>query len=779
MRASVPVRLALRYWRTRWARALLMLAGLLAGLTLLAAVLLVNDSLTRTYAGWARGVSGWADIEISTGTDAGFSGAWLEAVRQTPGVGAAAPVLERRSYLFVGEERLTVSVRGVDPDTEAAFRPFTMLAGRTLEAGDAGVALLSAAAAVDLDAGPGSDVLLLTPTGVEVLRVVGVYNSLGSEAVMGRSLQVPLSQAQALFTGGRDTLSRIDVATDGSAPAPVLAALQDRLGLWAEVRRVSEHAGELVAASRSMRTVLLLAGLLGVMAAAVLISVYIRAMVEERSADLGLLRRLGVAPRTVRTWLGAEVATGLLAAGLPALALSVPVAAQLLRHLPTELLPFAANVAAPRIGASVLPLSMLAVVVAAAALFLLLRSLYLGALRYGARRLSATVESRAWQRLAAHFLRGRLGPAATVAAALALATTGLVGVHGASEANRKELSAWLDGAIHWDMMVAPGPAAEAASVTLPPAAVAELAALPGVEGVSAQRQVGVNSRGRDVTMIALDGFGLDAGNRLSVVHSADLSGSSMWNTLRQHQTVALSVALAERLAVTVGDSLPLMTPAGESDFTVIALVADSSLRADAAYIALDNYAVMWGDNGVDSVLVRLSPGAEAVALAASVGVSHPGGAGKVPLHVTLASTYRADVLAASADTFRAAGLMVLLALLITLVALLAGGATAAWQAEPELRGLRAMGVPRARLAAVFVFNLVLTAGVGVLPGMAAGTLLSRRIALQAPGAGAGTWNWPVDAYASVVLLLVVTVMLAAVLLLGPRSGLSWLRPPRR
>lgn len=779
MRGVVPLKLALRYWQRHWLRALLMLAGLVAGLTVLAGVLLMNDSLNRTYAGWSRGMVGWAEIEVSALTEGSLNGSLIGTVRATPGVGAAAPVLERSSYLFVDQSRLGVSVRGVDPESEELLRPFSIVAGRALEPGDTNSVLLSYAAAVELDAGPGSDVSLLTPEGMDLLRVVGVYHPLADDGVQERVAQIALTQAQALFAGGRNALSRIDVATDGSAVMTVEEALRSSTGSGVVVKRAAAEAGELAQASRGLRNVLLLAGLLSVLAAGVLITVYLRAMVEERSADLGLLRDIGVARTTVRVWLAAEVGAVVALAALPALALAAPVASLMLRHIPSDLLPFAANVAAPRVGVSALPFTVVAWAAAAVVGILLLRLLFVRLFGSVARTLVANDQAAAWLRLSGHFLNKRLGPTATVAAALALTTAGLVGVHGAADTSRRSLEGWLEGAVKWDLMVASGPGTAGAQVSLPHATVAQLAAMPGVESVSAQRQVAVTSRGRSVTMIALNGFGLDAGNRLSVVHSADFTGSSMWWSLQQGQGVALSAPLADRLAVGVGDTLPLMTPEGESVFTVVALVDDASSRSEAAYIALDNYAAVWGDSGVDSIVVRLSPGTAAVALAQEVALDHPERSAKVPLHVTLADAYRADLLTAATDTYRAAGVMVLLALLIALVALLATNLAAAWQAEPELRGLRAMGVPRAKLAAVLLANLVLTAGIGAVPGMLLGTWLSQRLSSSAVGAGQFAWNWPLDAYASVVALLTVTAALAAVLMVAPRLGFSWQRQSRR
>lgn len=779
MRLKVPLTLALRYWRQHWLRALVMFVGLVVGMTLLGGVLLVNDSLARTYAGWQRGVLGYTDIEVRAVSDAGLTEAWLDEIRRAPGVAAAAPVVERRSYLLTDDARLAVNVRGVDPVAEGELRPFGVVAGRALEVGDRRVTMLSHAAALDLNAGPGSDVELLTPSGVETLRVVGVYHPLGDHVVAERVATLPLQESQALFAPGRNSLSRIDVATDGRPVAAVQAALNERLHGQAHVRLTGDDAGALAQASRGLTSLLLLAGLLGVLAAGVLIVVYLRTMLEERARDLRVLHALGVPRAGLHLSLWAEVALGVAAAALPGLVLAAPLARWLLTQLPSDLLPYASSVAAPRLGPSALSLDLAITVFGAAVALLSVRTLLAKLLGSLARAAQSGTGFAPQLRLASHFFAGRVGGAATVGAAIALTTAGLIGVHGASEAQRSALTAWLDGAVNWDLMVASVPGASGANVTLPVSAMEQIAGMPGVEAVSAERQVAVSSDGRSVTMIALDGFGLDAGNRLSVVHSADLSGSSAWFDLRQGQGVALSVPLADRLAVSVGDSIPLSTLDGESSFTVLALVADASSRAEAAYIALDNYAAMWGDSGVDSIQVRVSAGPESVALVETALSEQAQRSVKVPLHVTLAGAYRADLLAAADDTFRAARLMILLGVLMALLALLVSSVVAAWRAEPELAGLRAMGVPRASLLGVLLVNLMVTAAAGALPGMLLGTLLSRRLSLTTLDGAAQSWNWPVDAYGYVLALLALTAVLAALMLASPDPRLNLLRQSRR
>ena len=82
--------LTLGYWRRRPGRVALMLLGVAAGIALLGAVLLVNDALLRTYAGWARGVHGWADVEVRAVADRGFPRALAARLAAVEEIGRAS-----------------------------------------------------------------------------------------------------------------------------------------------------------------------------------------------------------------------------------------------------------------------------------------------------------------------------------------------------------------------------------------------------------------------------------------------------------------------------------------------------------------------------------------------------------------------------------------------------------------------------------------------------------------------------------------------------------------
>lgn len=768
---QVPRMLAVRYWRRRVGRLLLTVAGASAGVLLLLAVLLVNDALERTYLGWARGTVGWSDIEVSSAAQGGLSEGWLQAVRQLPGVGAVAPAIETRSYVFKGEAEASVTVRGVDPVAEEEMRPFSLSAGRGLAPGDAGVVMLSYAAALSLNAGPGSDVGLITPFGLETLRVVGVYHPSGAGTGSPRAALLPLPQAQRLFAYQRDRITRIDVAVQGAAVAEVEDDLRTLLASVATVKQSGSAWADLAAASAGLRAMLLLTGLLGVLAAGLLIFVHVRMMVAERSDDLRLLQHLGVPGGRVRRWLVTEVGVLVVLGAVPAVAAAAPLARAVLANLPGRALPFAATAEAPRLGSSVVSAQAAALLVAAVLLTLAARYLLMTLLGRVAQWAASTAGLTPWLRVGGHLLTRRHGQAGTVAAVLAFTMAGIVGVHGAAEANRTALTRWLDRTVTWDAIVATGSVTSGVSVALPSGTVERLAAVPGVQSVSAERRTEVPSRSGPITMIALTGFGQELGNRFQVLQAADLTGSAMLLRLQEGRGVAVSAPLAARLDLSVGDVLPLATTAGESDFTVVAVVHDAGGTADAAYIGLDEYSSLWGDEGVDSVALRLYPGAEAGSVLDAVSVAHLGTPHQVPLRVTLADAYRRELLAAAADSFRAARFMALLAFVVALVALVNCNLAAAWQAEGQLREFRAMGVSGRALLKVLVVELLLVGTVATTLGMVLGTLLVGRLSSSAALPVGTSWVWPLEAYASVGGLVLVAAGLLA-LLLAARQRVS-------
>lgn len=714
--------LSRQYWRQRLGRALVSLGGIALGVGLMVAVVSVNQAVLRTYDGLAASIEGKSLVEVRAVASSGISSAWVREVESVAGVQAAVPVVEQRSYLFTETHQASVTLRGVDPVTEAVVRPTQRLAGRDLAAGDRDLVVLSAAAAASLGVGVGDAVSLLTTDGVVNLRVIGLEQS--HEAVSpgrDRTAVMSLADAQAAFMLGREVVTRIDVlATEPAQLGDLRQRLNGLFGGVATIRMPADEVRDLVSASRGMRFLLLLSGAMALVAAAFLIATNLFAAVEERGRDLGVLRAVGVPGARAAAWLLFESACLGLFGSLVGAATGAGLTVGLLAELPQELLggvagdasavsvglvlvlgvaagvlvslvaawPLAVRartawvtgeveLAAPvrafghsrtrgrslaRLAATLVVLGVVALLPAGRSLMtrlvatgwsdgqaqalgvtLLVLVLGTGAVRSfpllvnrlgsGVRHLSAPP---LWLRLATDSMRRHSRRSGATAISLMITVTGLVGVYGAADSYRSSVTAWLDASVSWDLLVSSGPAGAGPTTPLPAVSAQVVAAVPGVAAALPERSVTVSSRGRAVPIVAFDAGAEVPSRGLRAEEFAPGRRGRVATALVERQTVALSAALAARLGVEAGDTVPLSTGGGEAEFLVVAVVDDPAADgvgtdAAAAYMDISRFADAWGDHSVDEVVIRLEAGVDhgraAGAVAAAIRTWLGGGAG--------------------------------------------------------------------------------------------------------------------------------------------------------
>lgn len=299
-----------RYWRRRLGRAAASVLGVALGVALVVAVIAVNQAVLRTYAVWVDALSGGRHLEVRAIETSGMPVELLDVVRATPGVAAAGGVVEQRSYLFTETAQSAVVVRGIDSEVLRLTRPVRMSAGRPLEPGDDTGTVLSAATAAELSVGVGENVSLLSADGLLDLHVVGVYDALDvGSLVRDRSALIPLGTAQSAFMNGRDVISQVDVLpAAGSDLVELHRSLSGLVEPLALVRKPSDELQDLSATTKGLRSLLLLAGVMALVAAVFLIGNNLAAGVDERRRDLKVVRALGLSRRVGAAWFLAEAA---------------------------------------------------------------------------------------------------------------------------------------------------------------------------------------------------------------------------------------------------------------------------------------------------------------------------------------------------------------------------------------------------------------------------------------------------------------------------------------
>ena len=301
--------LSFRYWSRRRGRGASTVVSVALGVALIVSVGLVNESVLHSYDTLIEALAGRAQLEVRSLTLQGLDDAWLDRIRRNGGVEAAAPLLERRSFLFAGERKVPLLLRGIDPAVDGAIRPMVVRDGRALEPGDASVILLAEPLSRSLGVGVGDSVDLLTPEGFVGFRVVGTFAGLDPlNAPQSRVAVLPLTALQRDFLQGERRVSQIDVVVSSDYAIERirsgLARLVHDVGF---VQEPHEQAEQVVELTRNVRFMLLLAGAMSLLAAAYLIANNVLATVSERRLDLATLRVLGVGRGRVRRWLLAEV----------------------------------------------------------------------------------------------------------------------------------------------------------------------------------------------------------------------------------------------------------------------------------------------------------------------------------------------------------------------------------------------------------------------------------------------------------------------------------------
>ena len=99
---------------------LLAMLGIAVGVALLFASQVASTSLDSSISELTNSVIGPAKFQLEARDSNGFSERLLAEVRQTPGVRAAVPVLERRIEIIGSRGRENVDLIGVDPRSRAS-----------------------------------------------------------------------------------------------------------------------------------------------------------------------------------------------------------------------------------------------------------------------------------------------------------------------------------------------------------------------------------------------------------------------------------------------------------------------------------------------------------------------------------------------------------------------------------------------------------------------------------------------------------------------------------
>lgn len=305
------------------ARVLVTVLGVALGVAVFVAIRLANVSALASFSDTVDAVAGRANLRLSAGAE-GVDERWFVAARETPGVLAAAPVIElpvaaraggalrageggsmkRRGYAE------TLLVLGVDLFSERSFaRHGSAAADRGADSSGVAGALefLAEPRAVAITRtlarrhglAPGDTLTVLAAGRPEPLVVRRVIEDAGlQQAFGGNVVVIDIAEAQVLFQRlGR--LDRIDLLVPPGSQAAVTDRLAARLPPGIEIGLPQGRTRQVETMVGAFRLNLAALSFVALLTASFLIFNAVSMSVVRRRGELGTLRALGVTRRTV------------------------------------------------------------------------------------------------------------------------------------------------------------------------------------------------------------------------------------------------------------------------------------------------------------------------------------------------------------------------------------------------------------------------------------------------------------------------------------------------
>lgn len=284
------------------ARSSLTILGVALGVAVLVAVSIVSDSVMNGVTATVDSIAGRADLQLSTASS-GFDEALLERIRAVPGVYRATPVVQQTATIRnPGARGERLLVLGVDllGTEDGYFREYNSreLAGIRKDAltflNSTSNILVSRQIAERFGLHLHDTLKLGTDRGVQEFDVWGFIDGEGLGRAFGGAVAVMYYPSMQEAFGRGHHIDHVDVAvTPGSAPSAVAERLQTALGGGFNIDRPlmrGERVSNMLAA---VRTSLLLASLIALLAGGFLVFNTMAISFVQRRREFATLQALG------------------------------------------------------------------------------------------------------------------------------------------------------------------------------------------------------------------------------------------------------------------------------------------------------------------------------------------------------------------------------------------------------------------------------------------------------------------------------------------------------
>ena len=291
-------RVSFREIVSRPGRALLTLLSIVIGVATVVSITIATSTTRLAYQEMFAALTGRAALEVTADGGGSFDESVVRLLDATPGVKAAAPILQRPTVMHVKGRRVKLVAVGIDPAKDEAVRDY--------DVGEGGFfrndrdALLEIGFARSMGLGLNDEIRLLTRRGLWELRVAGLLKARGTASLqLGGLVFLPLKGAQKAFAA-QGSVDSVQIVLDDPARAGAIQteiAKQLPTGLRVERPAAQTQLVEqtLLGANHGLQ---LAASFSLLLATFIILNTYLM-NVTERRRQLAILRAIGATRRQI------------------------------------------------------------------------------------------------------------------------------------------------------------------------------------------------------------------------------------------------------------------------------------------------------------------------------------------------------------------------------------------------------------------------------------------------------------------------------------------------
>ncbi|MGD0908613.1 MAG: FtsX-like permease family protein [Candidatus Acidiferrales bacterium] len=293
-----------RQWKGHRLRVVLTTLGIALGVAVFFAVRTANATLLDSLKVTVERLAGKSTLEITAG-ETGFPEAILDAVRSTPGVQIAEPVIEVIANTAFKDEG-NLLIMGVDTTGDQQLREYqfdrsqTQISDPLVYLAQPNSILLSRSFADRHGLRIGDTLPLFTSHGRKDFTVQGLFKPVGMGEVFGGNIAVmDVYSAQVVFGRGRN-FDRIDLMNSpDTAVETVQQRLRERIPDGLEVVRPEARGQSLENAVTAMRVGMLVTSFISLLVGIYIIFNSFTIAINQRWKEIGILRAVGVERRNI------------------------------------------------------------------------------------------------------------------------------------------------------------------------------------------------------------------------------------------------------------------------------------------------------------------------------------------------------------------------------------------------------------------------------------------------------------------------------------------------